>query len=112
RRAARAPRRTAQSRDRPGPARDRPLIAGLFRSRSGTSVPMNREMEQGSPTPWLDRLGGLAVPEEKRLAGRVAGALYLVGAVTALTLLTLPHVERTHPVLVATVALLGAVWGI
>jgi diguanylate cyclase (GGDEF)-like protein len=73
---------------------------------------MNREMEQGSPTPWLDRLGGLAVPEEKRLAGRVAGALYLVGAATALTLLTLPHVERTHPGLVAVIALIGAVWGV
>jgi diguanylate cyclase (GGDEF)-like protein len=60
---------------------------------------------------WLDRLGGLAISEERRLAGRMAGALYLVGAVTALTLLPLPHVPREHwPVLVAC-SLVGLAWG-
>src|SRR4051812_25402372 len=60
---------------------------------------------------WLDRLGGLAISEERRLAGRMAGALYLVGAVTALMLLVLPHVPREHwPVVVACSAL-GFVWG-
>src|SRR4051812_38360371 len=67
-------------------------------------------MSRGGRT-WLDRLGGLAISEERRLAGRMAGALYLVGAGTALTLLVLPHVPRDHwPVLVAC-SLFGLAWG-
>jgi diguanylate cyclase (GGDEF)-like protein len=67
-------------------------------------------MSRGGRT-WLDRLGGLAISEERRLAGRMAGALYLVGAVTALVLLALPHVPRGHwPVIVACSAV-GFAWG-
>jgi len=51
---------------------------------------------------WISQLGGLAIFEERRLAGIMAGALYLVGAGTAMTLLLLPHVPRGHwPVVVA-----------
>jgi diguanylate cyclase (GGDEF)-like protein len=60
---------------------------------------------------WLDRLGGLTISEERRLAGQAAGLLYLVGAVTALTLLTLPHVERSHWPVVVVIALAGSLWG-
>jgi len=60
---------------------------------------------------WLDRLGGLAISEERRLAGRMAGALYLVGAVTALTLLLLPAVPRGHWYVVVACAAFGLAWG-
>jgi diguanylate cyclase (GGDEF)-like protein len=69
-------------------------------------------MSQPSRAPWLDRLGGLTISEERRLAGRAAGLLYLVGAATALTLLTLPHVERGHWPIVVGIALTGALWGV
>ena len=57
------------------------------------------------------RLGGLAISEERRLAGQVAGALYLVGAVTALLLLVLPHVEHGHWRIMVALAAFGSVWG-
>src|SRR5205085_9849338 len=60
---------------------------------------------------WLDRLGGLAVSEERRLAGRMAGALYLVGAGTALTLLALPDVPRSHWYVIVACSLIGLAWG-
>jgi len=60
---------------------------------------------------WLDRLGGLAISEERRLGGQMAGALYLLGAVTALLLLVLPLAEQHYwPVVVACSAF-GFVWG-
>ena len=60
---------------------------------------------------WLDRLGGLAISEERRLAGRMAGALYLVGAGTALTLLALPDVPRSHWYVIVACSLIGLAWG-
>src|SRR2546423_4100246 len=60
---------------------------------------------------WLDRLGGLAISEERRLAGRMAGALYLVGAGTALTLLVLPDVPRSHWYVIVACSLIGLAWG-
>ena len=62
-----------------------------------------------APSRWLT---GLAVSEERVLAGRVAGALYLVGAATALALLVLPAVAVTDPALVVAIAAAGAVWGV
>jgi diguanylate cyclase (GGDEF)-like protein len=56
-------------------------------------------------------LGGLAISEERRLAGRIAGAMYLVGAVTALLLLVLPHVEHRHWPVVLVLAVTGGIWG-
>ncbi|HEY3020128.1 MAG TPA: GGDEF domain-containing protein [Solirubrobacteraceae bacterium] len=69
-------------------------------------------MTGGAQASWLDRLGGLAISEERRLAGRIAGALYLIGAGTALTMLVLPHVERSHWPVVVALALAGALWGV
>src|SRR5256885_9047599 len=59
----------------------------------------------------LSELGGLAISEERRLAGIMAGALYLVGAGTAMTLLLLPHVPRGHWPVVVACAAFGLVWG-
>lgn len=57
------------------------------------------------------RLRGLHIPEERRLAGRLAAALYLTGAVTAVLLLVMPGVAvADEPVLLA-VAAAGAAWG-
>jgi diguanylate cyclase (GGDEF)-like protein len=74
-------------------------------------MPMTSPMSQPSRSSWLDQLGGLTISEERRVAGRAAGALYLVGALTALTLLILPHVERSHWQIVVGIALSGALWG-
>src|SRR2546423_6032376 len=60
---------------------------------------------------WISQLGGLAIFEERRLAGIMAGALYLVGAGTAMTLLLLPHVPRGHWPGVVACARFGLVWG-
>src|SRR4051812_37939834 len=59
----------------------------------------------------IQRLTGLAISEERVLAGMVAGALYLVAAVTALLLLVLPHVEHDHWQIVVASAAVGLVWG-
>src|SRR3954469_9334941 len=69
-------------------------------------------MAHAAVTSWKHRLGGLTISEERRLAGRAAGTLYLVGAGTALTMLALPHVERSHWPVVVALALAGAVWGV
>ena len=61
--------------------------------------------------PWLNRLGGLAISEERRLAGQMAGALYLLGACTALLLLVLPHAEKVHWQIVVACSMFGFVWG-
>src|SRR3954451_24562756 len=60
----------------------------------------------------IQRLSGLAISEERRLAGQVAGALYLVAAVTALMLLVLPHVEHDHWQVVVASSAWGVVWGV
>jgi diguanylate cyclase (GGDEF)-like protein len=59
----------------------------------------------------IQRLSGLAISEERRLAGMAAGALYLVAAFTALLLLVLPHVEHGHWQVVVASAAVGLVWG-
>ena len=63
------------------------------------------------PHTWVNRLGGLAISEERRLAGQMAGALYLVGAVTALALLVLPAAESRHWQVVVGCSAFGLVWG-
>src|SRR3954452_2842787 len=69
-------------------------------------------MAEGTRSSWKDRLGGLTISEERRLAGRAAGTLYLVGTGTALTMLALPAVPTRHWPIVVALALLGAVWGV
>jgi diguanylate cyclase (GGDEF)-like protein len=59
----------------------------------------------------LDRLGGLVISEERRLAGRMAGAMYIIAGITSLLLFVVPHVERTHPQLIVAIAVAGIVWG-
>jgi diguanylate cyclase (GGDEF)-like protein len=59
----------------------------------------------------LDRLGGLVISEERRLAGRMAGALYILGGLTALLLLVAPYVDRSHPELIVAMSVSGIVWG-
>lgn len=56
------------------------------------------------------RLAGLVISEERALAGRLAGALYLVGAVTALGLLALPGVEVSEPEVMVALAAAGGAW--
>ena len=57
------------------------------------------------------RLSGLAISEERRLAGLVAGGMYLVASATALLLLVLPHVEHDPAWVVLAAAGFGLVWG-
>ena len=64
----------------------------------------------------LARLGGrlraLEIGEERRLAGMVAGLLYLIGAGTACLLLVLPGVDTSRPGVLLALAGLGALWGV
>jgi diguanylate cyclase (GGDEF)-like protein len=56
------------------------------------------------------RLRALEVIEERALAGRLAGTLYLVGAITALTMLVLPGVPHRHPVVMIALSGIGLAW--
>ena len=53
----------------------------------------------------------LDISEERPLAGRLAGALYLIGAATATMLIFLPGIEVNHPKLIFAIAALGGFWG-
>ncbi len=55
--------------------------------------------------------GALDITEERPLAGRLAGALYLIGAATAIVLIFLPGIDITHPWWILAIAVLGALWG-
>jgi diguanylate cyclase (GGDEF)-like protein len=58
------------------------------------------------------RLHALDITEERRLAGTLAGALYLTGAVTVIALLFLPGSETRHWEVVAAASAFGVVWGL
>lgn len=54
---------------------------------------------------------GLHIAEERRLAGRLAAALYLTGGVTGMLLLVMPGVDVSHPAVLLVVAGVGLLWG-
>src|SRR3954465_9680775 len=56
------------------------------------------------------RLRALEMIEERALGGRLAGILYLTGAVTALAMLELPGVAHGHPVVMLGLAGIGLAW--
>ena len=56
-------------------------------------------------------LRGLHIADERRLAGQVAAALYLIGGVTGLLLLVMPGVDVKGAELLAAVAGAGLLWG-
>jgi diguanylate cyclase (GGDEF)-like protein len=58
------------------------------------------------------KLRGLEVPEERALAGRLAGLLYLVGAATVILILALPGINTRHWPIVLGLAGAGALWGL
>ena len=60
-------------------------------------------------TPGLD---GLRTPEERQLAGRMTGLLYLTGAVSALIMTLLPGAAQQNTLAILAVAAAGAVWGV
>src|SRR3981081_3848159 len=57
-------------------------------------------------------LTGLRTPEERQLAGRMTGLLYLTGAVSALIMTLLPGAASAHTLGILVVAAVGAPWGI
>jgi diguanylate cyclase (GGDEF)-like protein len=57
------------------------------------------------------RLRALNITEERVLAGRVAGLMYVVGAATGALLLLLPGVPTEHWRVTLAAAFLGLVWG-
>jgi diguanylate cyclase (GGDEF)-like protein len=63
---------------------------------------------------WLDRWSAHAAvdPDERQLAGRLSGVLYLTGAITVLAVLALPGVTRAHWQAVVGIALAAMVWGL
>jgi diguanylate cyclase (GGDEF)-like protein len=58
------------------------------------------------------RLHALDITEERRLAGTLAGVLYLTGAATALGLLVLPGAVTRHWQVVIACSAISAVWGL
>jgi diguanylate cyclase (GGDEF)-like protein len=56
-------------------------------------------------------LRALALHEERRLAGLVAGGLYATGATTATAILLLPGVPKDHWRTILALAVFGIVWG-
>jgi diguanylate cyclase (GGDEF)-like protein len=56
------------------------------------------------------RLRALEIIEERALGGRLAGTLYLTGAVTALAMLVLPGVPHRHPVVMLALSGIGFAW--
>jgi diguanylate cyclase (GGDEF)-like protein len=60
----------------------------------------------------MRRLRALDISEERALAGQLAGALYLTGAVSVSLLLLLPGTVTRHWQLVLGVAAAGAIWGV
>src|SRR3954470_21355829 len=58
------------------------------------------------------RLRALEMIEERALGGRLAGTLYVTGAITASTMLLVPGVERTHWRLMLGLAAIGLTWAL
>src|SRR4051812_19348833 len=56
------------------------------------------------------RLRALEMIEERALAGKLAGTLYVTGAITAATILLIPGVERTHWRLMLGLSAIGFAW--
>ena len=57
-------------------------------------------------------LYALRISEERSLAGKLAGAMYLTAALSVCVMLTLPGVESDHWPVVVTVAGLSALWAL
>src|SRR5215208_3891620 len=60
----------------------------------------------------LQRLQGIQLDDERHLAGRLTGVVYVVAAASIGGLLTMPHVEAHPASAVAVVASLAALWGL
>src|SRR3954465_12354916 len=56
------------------------------------------------------RLRALEMIEERALGGKLAGTLYVTGAITAATILLIPGVERTHWRLMLCLSAIGFAW--
>jgi diguanylate cyclase (GGDEF)-like protein len=55
---------------------------------------------------------GIHIPEERRLAGRLAAALYITASLTAGLLLIMPGVDIDHVGVVVGLAVFGLAWGV
>jgi len=55
---------------------------------------------------------GLHIEEERPLAGKLAGALYLTGSATGLSLFVVPGIDVTDQAALLAVIAVGVVWGI
>ena len=60
----------------------------------------------------MTAIRGLHIEEERPLAGKLAGALYLTGSATGLSLFAVPGVDVTNAAALLVVIALGAAWGI
>src|SRR4051794_5800686 len=60
----------------------------------------------------LQRLEGIQVPDERLLAGRITGVVYVVASLTVGALIAMPHVESHAPWLIAPVAACAWIWGL
>ena len=60
----------------------------------------------------MTAISGLHIEEERPLAGKLAGALYLTGSATGLSLFAVPGVDVTNAAALLVVIALGTAWGI
>jgi diguanylate cyclase (GGDEF)-like protein len=60
----------------------------------------------------LRQLQGIQMHDERGLAGRLTGVVYITAAVSVGSLLCLPHVERRATLLVVAIAAAAALWGV
>ena len=60
----------------------------------------------------VHRLQGIELPDERPLAGRLTGVVYVVAAATVAALLAFPHVEAHAVWMVALITVAAAVWGV
>ena len=79
------------------------------RSTASTSWVNGLRAAMAERTPGL---GSLRTPEERQLAGRMTGLLYLTGAVSAVIMTLLPGAASAYALGILAVAAVGAVWGV
>src|SRR5207248_10357831 len=83
-------------------------------SRSGTSRSRGKRAQcrAGGRYAMRNRLHALDITEERRLAGALAGALYLTGGITVIGLLLLPGSETRHWPIVVASSVIAIAWSL
>jgi diguanylate cyclase (GGDEF)-like protein len=93
-------------------ANDGALVVVKLRPLASDQRDTRTLMEGGDRRHPRPRLRALEMVEERALGGRLAGTLYVTGAITASSMLLLPGVETSHWRLVLSLAGIGLAWAL